>query len=428
MAILNSTEQTEREAWMQPRADKKDDVLPKKNDRRKWSTGSIRSEESETKMSSGDSSATLSTMGMGASASSNNLVDDEAKSQGASSAGTLSAASVPLLGFGTFNEFKDGERVKEAVQVAIKEGYRMIDCAALYGNEKEVGEALSSSLQAGDVEREDLFVCSKLWCWDAAPEDVEDACRRTLADLQVEYLDNYMMHWPNRMSKDSKLVSKDYGGKFEYEVVHDGTDIEKIMETYHAMERLVELGLVRSLGVSNMGPRTLQGLLARCEIRPLVLEVEMHPYLAQPSLVELCQTEGINVIAYSPLGKVGYRDEGHPSLLEDETIVEVAAEVGKTPGQVLLRWGIQRGTSVIPKSLTPSRIASNRDVLDWRLTKPQMDRINALDRGFRFVSPPWFDLDTDSEYCVRGGHPGTQAFRTPCEVDDNGCFRNKFER
>ncbi|GBG33006.1 Alcohol dehydrogenase NADP+, partial [Hondaea fermentalgiana] len=368
--------------------------------------------EAETKMSTSNSSAAL-----------NNLDGAETRSRGGSVASQATAA-IPLLGFGTFNEFKDGEAVKDAVKVAVKEGYRMFDCAALYGNEKEVGEALHESVEENEVEREDLFICSKLWCWDAAPEDVEDACRRTLADLQVEYLDVYMMHWPNRMAKGGKLVSKDYGGKFDYEVVHDGTDIEKIMETYHAMEKLVDLGLVRALGVSNMGPRTLQGLLARCEVRPLVLEVEMHPYLAQPSLLELCQNEGVSVIAYAPLGKVGYRDEGHPSLLEDETILDIAEETGKGPGQILLRWGIQRGTSVIPKSLRPGRIAANRDVLDWRLTVPQMERIDALDRGFRFVSPPWFDLDTDSEYCVRGGHPGTQAFRTPCEVDDNGCFRN----
>jgi len=380
-------------------------------------TDSLRSSESETKMSSNYSSAALSTL--------DDLIETRSRTSSTVSQPTV---AVPLLGFGTFNEFKDGERVKEAVKVAIGEGYRMIDCAALYGNEKEVGEAISESLDEGLVERDDLFVCSKLWCWDAAPEDVEDACRRTLKDLQVEYLDCYMMHWPNRMAKGGKLVSPDFGGEFEYDVVHDGTDIDQIMETYEAMERLVGLGLVRYLGVSNMGARTLQLLLEKCDIRPLALEVEMHPYLQQPSLLELCQTEGVNVIAYSPLGKVGYRNKGDPSLLEDETILEIAEEVGKAPGQVLLRWGIQRGTTVIPKSLNPERIHANRDVLDWRLTNPQMERINALDRGFRFVSPPWFDLDKDSEYCVRGGHPGTQAFRTPCEVDENGCFRNRFER
>jgi len=359
-------------------------------------------------------------------------------SSSASSVGSeTSSVPPPLLGFGTFNEFKDHDKVEVAVRDALQVGYKLIDCASLYGNEASVGRAIAASINEAVVDRDSVFVCSKLWCSDAAPEHVERACKRTLSDLHLEYLDNYMLHWPCQWTSTSKLVSTEYGGKFDFELVHDGSDYRDIMPTYHAMENLVDKGLIRSIGLSNVGIKTLRGILSECRITPQIVEVEMHPYLAQPRLLEFCEDNDIHVVAYSPLGKVGYRNKGDPSLLEDEVVMSIAEETGRSPGQVLLRWGVQRGVTVIPKSLRRARIEMNQDIFDWKLTKSQMERLDALDRGFRFVRPPWYDFKCDSEYVLNdeeamiplaASHPPGQPMLTRCEANQHGGFVNMFER
>lgn len=340
-------------------------------------------------------------------------------------AGTMSSNVIrrpPLVGLGTFNRFKDPEKVGEAVGVAIRAGYRHFDCASLYGNEKQIGKAFSAAIKAGEVTREQLYVVSKLWCSDAAPEDVAAACQRTLDDLGLDYLDNYTMHWPVQMTKDSKVVN----GKHEYELVHQG-DRKKLAETWAAMEALVEAGLVRSLGVSNFDVRMLGELLQDVKIPPVTNQFEMHPFLPQRELVAFCEKVNVHVVAYSPLGMGGPRCPEDPDLLGDSLVKHIAGEVGVSPAQVLIRWAMQRGASVIPKSLTPERIVSNRDVLDWALSASQMERLDSLDIGYRFIQVPYFDFDVKPPSNVNTAPPG-QALIKEGYVDEYGFYRNYFAR
>jgi diketogulonate reductase-like aldo/keto reductase len=202
---------------------------------------------------------------------------------------------IPSIGFGTFNSFQDNDKVYESVKFAIKAGYRLIDCAPLYGNEKEVGQAVRECIQEGIVDRQDLFIMSKLWNTEHDPQDVDPACRETLNSLGLEYLDLYMMHWPVQMTKDSKLVSTRDGGEFKFEIVHSG-DRDKLAQTYQAMENLVQKGLVKNLGVSNFSTRQLSELLIDCEIKPIANEVEIHPFLQQSRLFHYCEERDIQVI------------------------------------------------------------------------------------------------------------------------------------
>jgi len=304
------------------------------------------------------------------------------------------AVAMPPIGFGTFNNFEEPERVEDAVRSAIKKGYRMIDCARFYGNEKYVGRAIRAAIDAGEVERKELFVCSKLWNADAAPEDVEPACRTSLADLQLDYLDCYYMHWPVQMTPDSGSDANSKGrfGGVDFKLVHKGDCAECIRDTYAAMEKCADKGLAQHLGVSNFDECLLDDLLAHCTRRPIANQIELHPYLAQKDLVAYLQNEGIRPVAYAPLGSSG-GDNGGPNLLKDPVITSIAEDLGKSTGQVILRWGVQRGTSVIPKSLTEKRMDQNLDITSWSLTEAQMDQVNGLDRGLRFVRPPYFDFD-----------------------------------
>lgn len=309
----------------------------------------------------------------------------------------LLPSAVPLLGFGTFNEFTDADKVAEAVRIAIRTGYRHFDLAKLYENEEEIGTAIRGAIADGEVTREELFICSKLWCTDHAPKDVFAACKGSLKRTGLDYLDCYMMHWPTQWTKESHRVSAEHGGGFKFTTLHMN-DRTALRDTYAAMETLVDAGLTRSLGVSNFDVKLLSDLLEDCTIAPVTNEVEMHPFLPQRQLVAFCKSKDITVVAYSPLGKVGYRSPGAPNLLENATIVKIAEKLGRTPGQIVLRWGIQRGTSVIPKSLTPSRIRSNFNVFQWQLSQEDMEVLDTLDRAYRFVEVPWYSFDEREKF------------------------------
>ena len=200
-----------------------------------------------------------------------------------------------------------------------------------------------------------MYIVSKLWCNEQAPEDVEAACQQSIEDLGLDYLDDFMLHWPVQFTKDSKLVCNEYGGKFDYKIVHSG-DLDKVLDTWKAMEKLVESGLTRNISASNMGIKGLRHLISNASIKPFSLQVELHPYLAQNNLVKFCHEENIQIIAYSPLGKIGYRNAGDPSILEDKVIKQIAEEVNKSAAQVILKWNVQRNVCVIPKSLNASRM------------------------------------------------------------------------
>ena len=299
-------------------------------------------------------------------------------------------APLPALGLGTWKS-PPGEAGK-AVEYALTEaGYRHIDCAAFYLNQPEIGEAFERVFSVNLRERSDVFITSKLWNTHHRREQVRAACEATLRELKLEYLDLYLMHWGIATKPANEDPRADPTESLPQRFVEQGrvvTDTVSIRETWEAMEALVDAGLVKAIGVANFGAPMLNDLLSYARMQPAVNQVELHPYLQQQSLVDFCHAHGIVVTAYSPLGSPGNSGgKGLPSLTEDEVIVRIAAAHGKSPAQILIRWALQRGTSVIPKSVTPERIMQNMDVHDFELSGAEMDEIRGLDRRLRFVDP-----------------------------------------
>jgi len=285
--------------------------------------------------------------------------------------------NMPPIGLGTWKA--EAGNVGEAVRYALEDyGYTHIDCAAIYENEAEIGEALSSVFSRGSVKREDVFITSKLWNTEHDPTRVRHACEKTLKDLQLDYLDLYLMHW--------RIAQNDTG-----EII----DIP-FEETWQAMEMLVETGLVRAIGVSNFTEDMLTSLLERVAIVPAMNQVEMHPYLPQESLLKFCHEKNIHITAYSPLGRPGSQEEGDPTpkLIDHPIVMSIAKAYGKTPAQVLLRFGIERGVVVIPKSTTPSRITENIDAISFTLAEDELAQLLALEIPHRYVEPStWWGIE-----------------------------------
>jgi diketogulonate reductase-like aldo/keto reductase len=255
---------------------------------------------------------------------------------------------MPLLGLGVWKS-PEGAVVEQAVESAIRVGYRSIDTAKVYENEVGVGNGIAKS----GVNREELFITTKVWNSDQGYESTLAAFEASRERLQLDYLDLYLIHWPVA---------------------------DKFIETWHALETLYKEKKVRAIGVSNFQPHHLEKLLEDADIVPMVNQVEFHPYLTQADLRDYCQKHNIQVEAWSPLM------QGH--FLEDQTILEVAKKYNRTPAQIILRWDIENRIITIPKSVTPSRIEENTKIFDFELEPEDVQVLDQLNKDYRFGPDP----------------------------------------
>jgi diketogulonate reductase-like aldo/keto reductase len=292
---------------------------------------------------------------------------------------------MPVLGLGTWRASKD--KVGAAVKYALVDcKYDHVDCAAIYGNEKEIGKAFKEVFSTGTRKRKDIFITSKLWNTEHHPSRVEKACRQTLKDLQLEYLDLYLVHWGIAFKNggDSEPIGKDGIVK---------TEAVSLQDTWRAMEKLVKKGLVKSIGVANYTAPMLNDLLSYARVKPVVNQIEIHPYNTQQEAVGYCHKKGIVVTAYSPLGSAAEDYKASLRPVNDKVIARIAKSHKKTPAQVILRWIVQRGITVIPKSVHPNRIKENIAVFDFKLPVREMEEINGLNRNYRAVDPiEWWGI------------------------------------
>ena len=299
---------------------------------------------------------------------------------------------MPLLGLGTWKS--DPGLVGSAVREAIRQGYRHIDCASIYGNEREIGAAIGEAIASGEVTREELWITSKLWCNSHGRENVEPALRRTLEDLQLDWLDLYLIHWPVAIDPTVGFPSS------ASEVLPPSP--ERLRATWAGMEAALDAGLTRHIGVSNFSVRKLQDLMQHARIKPEVNQVELHPLLQQPDLLAFCRAEGIHLTAYSPLGSgdrpAQLKAADEPVLLESPVIAAIAAEHGCSAAQVLLAWHLCRGVSTIPKSVRSARLRENLAAASLELSAAELERIAALDQGVRLV---------DGSFWLMEGSPWT---------------------
>ena len=300
---------------------------------------------------------------------------------------------MPAIGLGTWK--MDDGAATAAVKSALELGYRHIDCAPIYLNESDVGAAFRDVFGSGKVSRDDVWVTSKLWCNRHQPDLVVGALKQTLSDLQLEYLDLFMIHWPIVFRHD---VHRPASGA-------DFVSLEEVplTETWKALESCVDAGLCRNIGVCNFSIKKLKMILADCKIRPAANQIECHPFFPQNDLLEFCQSEGIQLIAYSPLGSGDrperMRTDDDPNLFDVPQIKEIAAAKGLTSGQVILAWAVNRGSAAIPKSASPLRQAENLAAGSIELSADEMTTIDEIAVTYRYVHGRFWEME-GSPYTV----------------------------
>jgi diketogulonate reductase-like aldo/keto reductase len=277
--------------------------------------------------------------------------------------------SMPAIGFGTL--IADAAITISATKDALEAGYRHFDCAERYRNEREVGDALQAGLAAGGIAREDIFVTTKLWNSNHRPERVKPAFDASLERLRLDYLDLYLIHTPFAFQAGDEQDPRDANGNVLYD---KGVTL---LETWRAMEDLVDGGRCRAIGLSDIGLDDLVPLYESARIKPAVVQVEAHPYLPENELLEFCKKKEIVFLAFAPLGH-GIR----PGPLEDPVVSRIAARIGKTPAQVLLAWAVQRGTAVLTTPKTAARARENFDIS--ALPADAFDEINRIETRQRF--------------------------------------------
>ena len=256
---------------------------------------------------------------------------------------------MPAVGFGTL--FRDLSVTTQAVKAALETGFRHFDCAERYRNEESVGVALQEVLQTGKVRREELFITTKLWNTNHRPERVEPAFAASCRRLQVDYIDCYLIHTPFAFQPGDDQDPRDFQGH----VIYDSG--VTLIETWRALERLVDEGRCKSIGLSDITLEALKALVAVARIKPAVVQVEAHPYLPEWELLEFCQEHGIILLAFAPLGH-----GMEPNVLEEPVMTAIAQRLQKTPAQVALAWAVQRGSAFLTTSATPSHIQENFDI------------------------------------------------------------------
>jgi alcohol dehydrogenase (NADP+) len=273
------------------------------------------------------------------------------------------AGRMPALGFGTL--IPDAAVTITATRDALEAGFRHFDCAERYGNEREVGQALQAGLAAGGIAREEIFVTTKLWNTNHRPERVEPAFEASLDRLGLKYLDLYLSHTPFAFQPGDNPDPRDQDGNVLYD--HGVT----LLDTWRAMESLVDNGKCRAIGLSDISLEALKPIYEAARIKPAAVQVESHPYLPETELLEFCKEKGVVLLAFAPLGH-GMK----PGPLEDPVILGIAARIGKTPAQVLLAWGVQRGTAVLTTAKSAARARENFDITS--LPADAFDEINQI--------------------------------------------------
>ncbi|XP_074083159.1 prostaglandin-E(2) 9-reductase-like [Macrotis lagotis] len=293
--------------------------------------------------------------------------------------------TIPVLGFGTYApKSVPKSECEMATKVAIEVGFRHIDGAFRYENEKQVGQAIWAKIADGTVTREDIFYTGKLWSTHHRPELVRPALEETLKSLQFDYLDLFIIHWPVSFKPGKEKLPMDENHK----IISDSVDL---LDTWEAMENCKDAGLLKSIGVSNFNHRQLEMILSktRLKYKPVCNQVECHPYLNQSKLLEFCKSKDILLVAYSALGshrEASWVDEKTPILLNDPVLGAIAKKYDRTPAQVALRYQIQRGVVVLAKSFNEKRIKENFQVFDFQLTSEDMEFIDSLNKNLRYLT------------------------------------------